>query len=138
VSNAGIVLSMDTMMRDLTRLQFLLGIVEANMAVFADDEGRIIYMSPGCERLFGWRINEVIGKPLTVLMPSRFHKDHRKGLARVSKGEFDTSQILYRTNRLMALTKAGREVPVFVSVAAWRASEGAFYFAARFELPENG
>lgn len=138
MSNTGLVLSMDTMMRDLSRLQFLLTIVEADCAVFADDQGRVLYMSRDCEQLFGWKVGEVVGKPVTILMPSRFHKPHQRGLARVvSKGGLDTSKILYRTTRLAVLTKAGREVPADISVAAWRATEGRFYFAARFEVPED-
>jgi PAS domain S-box-containing protein len=138
MSNAGLVLSMDSMMRDLSRLQFLLTIVEADMAVFADDRGRILYMSKGCEQLFGWKVHELVGKPLTILMPNRYHKAHQKGLDRVVKqGGVESSQMLYHTIRLAALTKARREVPVDVSVAAWRAAEGAFYFAARFEVLEG-
>jgi PAS domain S-box-containing protein len=127
-----LVLSMDTMMRDLARVQFMLRGIEADVSIFADDKGRILYTSPGAEKLTGWKLSEVVGRSLTLLMPNRYHKLHQQGLERVSStgGGFDSSRVLFRTLEMPLLTKAGREVGIHLSVAAWRSTEGRLYFVA--------
>src|SRR5207245_9514573 len=41
--------------------------------VSADSRGHITYFNPGAELIFGHAARDVIGKPLTWLMPDRFH-----------------------------------------------------------------
>jgi PAS domain S-box-containing protein len=127
---------MDTMMRDLARMQFMLKGIESECAVFANENGRILYLSPGAEKLWGWKTSQVVGRPLTILMPNRFHRDHERGIQRVVKGgmkSLETSKVLFRTIPLPILTKAGREVAMLVSVAAWRSADSRLYFVASFE-----
>src|SRR3989441_8360601 len=50
--------------------------------VSADKRGHITYFNPGAERIFGYAARDVIGRPLTLLMPQRFHEAHRQGLSR--------------------------------------------------------
>src|SRR5260370_2818320 len=50
--------------------------------VGADSMGRIIYFNRAAERIFGYSASEASGQPLTLLMPDRFHADHKKGLER--------------------------------------------------------
>src|SRR5207247_8093340 len=54
----------------------------ADAIVSADKRGHITYLNPGAERIFGYAARDVIGSPLTLLMPKRFHDAHRQGLAR--------------------------------------------------------
>jgi len=52
----------------------------------ADSEGHITYFNAAAERMFGRRAAEVLGRPLTVLMPERFIAAHRAALQRVAAG----------------------------------------------------
>lgn len=135
-----LVLSMDTMMRDLARLQFMLKGIEAECAIFGSENGRILYMSPGAEQLWGWKTAQVVGRPLTILMPNRFHRAHERGIERVAKGGMSTiesSKILFRTVPLPILTRAGREMDMLLSVAAWRSADGRLYFVASLNQPKE-
>jgi len=100
--------------------------VTANDAILsADRHGHITYFNPGAERIFGLRSDEVIGQPLTVLMPERFREAHRAGLARyVATGE---ARVIGKTVELAGRRNDGTEFPLELSLAAWKhGSEVAF------------
>jgi PAS domain S-box-containing protein len=51
--------------------------------VSADSYGRLLSWNSGAERMFGWRAEEVVGRPLTVIIPERLRGLHEEGIARV-------------------------------------------------------
>src|SRR5215204_3626750 len=51
--------------------------------VLADEGGHILSWNAAAVSLFGFTPEEVYGKPLTVLMPPRYHQSHLDALARV-------------------------------------------------------
>ena len=91
----------------------------ANDAILsADRHGNITYFNPGAERIFGFASNEVIGRPLTVLMPERFWDAHRTGLARyVATGE---ARVIGKTVELAGRRKDETEFPLELSLASWK------------------
>jgi len=93
--------------------------VTANDAILsADRHGDITYFNPGAERIFGLRAEEVIGQPLTALMPERFREAHRAGLARyVATGE---ARVIGKTVELAGQRKDGTEFPLELSLATWK------------------
>src|SRR5213594_2393711 len=93
--------------------------------VSADKRGHITYFNPGAERIFGYAARDVIGSPLTLLMPKRFHEAHRQGLARfLTTGE---ARVIGRTVDLVGQRKEGTEFPLELSLASWKAG-GETYF----------
>ena len=48
--------------------------------VSIDDDSRIQFVNPATKRIFGFEASELIGQPLTVLMPERLGHHHLKGL----------------------------------------------------------
>ena len=44
--------------------------------VVADSEGRIVYANAQTERCFGYRREELLGKPIEELMPERYRRGH--------------------------------------------------------------
>ena len=56
--------------------------------IAADSDGRVTFWNNGARSLFGYREDEILGQPLTVLMPERYRDAHQRGLERVrSTGE---------------------------------------------------
>ena len=49
--------------------------------VVADSDGFITFVNDRFEETFGWKREEVLGKPLTILIPPRFRDAHHMGLA---------------------------------------------------------
>jgi PAS domain S-box-containing protein len=50
--------------------------------VVADQKGRITLFNPAAERMFGYQHDEILGRPLTVLMPEEFQILHQRGFQR--------------------------------------------------------
>jgi PAS domain S-box-containing protein len=90
----------------------------ADAIVSANHEGMITYLNPAAERMFDYSGAEVVGKPLTILMPERFHDQHRAGLRRYLATE--KARVVGRTVELVGQRKDGTDFPIELSLAAWR------------------
>lgn len=78
-----------------------------------DERGAILFANPATMRLFGYGPTELIGRPLTVLMPEFLRKLHEKGFSRyLSTGQ---RHINWQGTELTALRKNGQEFPVEIS-----------------------
>ena len=83
-----------------------------------NEQGLVEAFNPAAERIFGYRAEEVAGKPLTLLMPERYRDAHQRGVERVRAT--GTSDIL--EGRMLeghGLRRDGTEFPLECSVAAW-------------------
>jgi PAS domain S-box-containing protein len=69
--------------------QRLASIVESSddAIVSKDLDGIIQSWNPGAERLFGYTAEEVIGKPITLLIPTDRHDEESEILSRIRRGE---------------------------------------------------
>lgn len=86
--------------------------------VLADGDGKIVSWNSAAERLFGYTVNEIVGLPLSTIMPTRYHEDHQRGLERVrATGE---SHLAGKIIELSGLRKNGEEFPVEISVNSWK------------------
>jgi PAS domain S-box-containing protein len=93
--------------------------------ISADIQGRIVFWNNAAEKIFGYREDEVIAKPLTVIIPERFRERHNAGLARLQAG--GEARVVGKTVELQGLRKDGTELPVELSLCTWQSSEGTFY-----------
>src|SRR5215510_12860265 len=86
----------------------------ANDAVVsADESGAIQFANPATTRVFGYDPAELIGKPLTVLMPEFMRKLHENGFRRyLATGQ---RHINWQGTELTGLRQNGQEFPVEVS-----------------------
>ena len=81
--------------------------------VSLDDGGTIQFANPATERIFGYKSSDLIGKPLTVLMPEFLRTAHESGLKRyLATGQ---RHINWQGTEFTALRKNGQEFPVEVS-----------------------
>jgi PAS domain S-box-containing protein len=78
-----------------------------------DESGAILFANPATARIFGYDPTELIGKPLTILMPEFLRKLHEKGFSRyLATGQ---RHINWQGTELTALRKKGQEFPVEIS-----------------------
>lgn len=92
--------------------------------VTADNAGNITGWNRGAEAIFGYSETEASGQPLTLLMPHRYHDQHRAGISRVLSG--GVSHINDTSVELVGLRKDGSEFPLELSLAKWEAADGRF------------
>jgi PAS domain S-box-containing protein len=93
--------------------------------VSADIDGVVRTWSKGAERMFGWRAEEVIGAPLTAIIPARLRASHQQGLARVR--QTGHSRLAGNVVELVALRRDGSEFPVELSIGMWQSKQGQWF-----------
>lgn len=85
--------------------------------VLADHTGRIMSWNKAAESMFEYTAEEMFGKPLTLIMPSRYREAHTKGMKRLqTTGE---SHVIGKTVTLHGLRKSGQEFPIELSLNSW-------------------
>jgi len=81
--------------------------------VSIDDSGTIQFANPATRRIFGYDPTELLGRPLTVLMPEFMRELHDRGFRRYQATGH--RHINWQGTELTALRKDGQELPVEVS-----------------------
>jgi PAS domain S-box-containing protein len=85
----------------------------SDAVISMDDSGGILLANPATARIFGYDPVELIGKPLTILMPEFMRKLHETGFRRyLATGE---RHLNWQGTEVSALHKNGQEFPVEVS-----------------------
>ncbi|MGE5679734.1 MAG: PAS domain S-box protein [Bacillota bacterium] len=95
--------------------------------ISADQTGRIISWNKSAEKIFGYSEEEILGRPVIVLMPEELHKMHYMRFRDLSSG--DTSKLIGHTLELQAIRKDGSMFPIELSLASWKTGEGNFFSA---------
>jgi two-component system NarL family sensor kinase len=81
--------------------------------VSIDGLSKILFVNPATIRIFGYESVELIGRPLTMLMPKFLRGLHRAGIQRyLATGQ---QHISWQGTELLGLRKNGEEFPVEVS-----------------------
>jgi PAS domain S-box-containing protein len=85
----------------------------SDVVISMDETGAILLANPATARIFGYDPAELIGKPLTMLMPEFLRKLHEAGFKRyMATGQ---RHINWQGTELTGLRKNGQEFPVEVS-----------------------
>jgi len=88
-------------------------------------EGRILSWNSGASRIFGYAAAEVVGQPITVIIPPELHEEEQRILARLRAGQriehFDTVRV----------AKDGRRIPISLTVSPIRDSRGVIIGASK-------
>lgn len=85
--------------------------------VVADAEGVIQSCNRAAERLFLYAESELVGEPLTKLIPARYREAHEIGFLRAREGGADMSA--GRSVELSGLRKDGQEFPMELTLVSW-------------------
>ena len=85
--------------------------------ITADDHGLITGWLGSAEKMFGWSTHEIIGKPITAIMPDRYRDAHEAGIQRVR--ETGKSELAGQALEAEGLRQDGSEFPVIVVVGIY-------------------
>jgi PAS domain S-box-containing protein len=102
-------------------------IVESsNDAIVGKDlNGTVMTWNPGAERMFGYSANEMIGRPITTIIPPELEEDEQRILDTIRRGEpvehFETVRV----------TKSGERIDVSLTVSPIRDDTGRVVGAAK-------
>jgi PAS domain S-box-containing protein/putative nucleotidyltransferase with HDIG domain len=96
----------------------LAGIINSAMdaIISVDAEQRIILFNTAAEKVFGYRSDEILGKPLGTLLPQRYREMHQGHIQRFSStGE--TNRSMGNLGKLYGLRANGEEFPIEASIS---------------------
>ncbi|MFZ5998232.1 MAG: PAS domain S-box protein [Nitrospirota bacterium] len=85
----------------------------SDFIITIDAESRILFANPAVEKIFGYTPEEVVGQPVTMLMPERMRAGHNAGMQRYL--ETGRRHIKWEARELPGLHKNGYEIPLEIS-----------------------
>jgi PAS domain S-box-containing protein len=89
----------------------------ADAVISTDSEGRIVFWNKAAERIFGYKANEIVAKPVTAVLPKRFGRKYRKNPEQMLSLEHLLRKGTYG---LVGFRKDRTEFPVEVSLSTWK------------------
>lgn len=104
-------------------------------AVVVNGDGSIVSANPHAEALFGYEADELVGRPVEVLVPERFRHRHRS--ERSAYKEAPQSRPMGLGLELFGRRRDGTEFPVDISLAPIGASDRPLVVAAVRDATER-
>jgi diguanylate cyclase (GGDEF)-like protein/PAS domain S-box-containing protein len=101
-----------------------------------DPQGNILEWSAQAEAVFGWKKQQVLGKPLhETIIPPRYRPAHLAGLRRyLDSGK---ASVLHRRLEAMALHRDGSEIPVELSITPIETPDRTIFFASVRDISDR-
>jgi PAS domain S-box-containing protein len=103
--------------------------------ISADCVGKIVSWNSAATEILGYTAEEAVGQRLELIIPERFHQAHRDGMARVTGG--GESRVIGQTVELNARTKAGKEIPIELSLSTWLVHQERYYTGIIRDISER-
>ena len=93
--------------------------------VITDSASEIVFVNGVGQTYFGYSLDELLGKPVEMLMPERNRASYRAGIEEIL--ETGTGTLLGGTRQVHGLRRDGDEFPVDVVVSSWRVDGEVFF-----------
>lgn len=100
-----------------------------------DSDSTILVVNPAAERIFGYSSEEMIGQPLTMLMPEYLRHLHKAGITRYI--ETGRKHIGWAAVQLPGLHKSGAEIPLEISFAEFTDEGQRFFIGIARDISER-
>ena len=133
--------TMNKMLRDMTEgkraEEKLRRVVDAapNAMIITDADGRIVLVNTQTEQIFGYHREELVGRPIEILVPDRFRRQHprdREGFTADPR-----TRPMGVGRNLHGLRKDGSEVPVEIGLNPIYTDEGMLIVASILDITER-
>ncbi|WP_169303277.1 PAS domain S-box protein [Pedobacter cryophilus] len=104
--------------------------------ISADKEGEIIYWNTAAEKMFGYSLDEAIGKPISLIIPQQYLEKDKVGFDHFLKTK--EARIIGKGDiEMSGLKKGGIEFPIELSVETWKSNNEDFFTAIIEDITET-
>ena len=110
--------------------------IAGDAIVSIDASYRISLFNEAAERMFGYSPAEVLGQPIDVLIPTRFHAAHQHHIERFASGP-DIARRMGEREEVVARRKNGDEFPTEASISKLDVGGERFYTVVLRDVTER-
>jgi PAS domain S-box-containing protein len=100
--------------------------IAADAIICVNSRYEITFFNDGAQRIFGWTSDEVLGQPLTMLLPERFQRLHNKHIDQFGKASVPARRMGERSV-IAGVRKNGEEFPAEAAIAKAHHGVGTVY-----------
>jgi PAS domain S-box-containing protein len=98
-------------------------------------EGNVISWNKGASIIFGYSVEEMLGKRLTMLIPEKYKARHEAALKRVR--ETGETRLIGKTTELSGIRKNSEEFLLELTIGMWKASGETFFSGIIRDISER-
>lgn len=120
--------------KTLSRFSSVLKTVNEGI-IHINTQSVIIFVNPAVQYIFGYSETELIGKKITILMPSRYVEGHNIGMKRYITSNEAT--VLNQTVQLEGRRKDGSIFPLEINIAESKIDNHVYFTAAVKDITER-
>lgn len=103
--------------------------------IVADFQGSIVQWNQGAQSIFGYSQEEILGLNISTIIPERFKKAHKDGMA--AYRETRVPHVIGNTVELTGARKDGSEFLLEMSVGTWETEKGVFFSSILRDITER-
>ena len=110
--------------------------IAADAIICIDEDQRITLFNDGAEHIFGWTADEILGKPIELLLPERFREAHRAHVERFRHSP-DRARKMGQRREISGLRKNGQEFPAEAAIAKVTMGDAVVYSVVLRDITEQ-
>jgi PAS domain S-box-containing protein len=110
--------------------------IAVDSIITIDEQQRIKVFNQGAESTFGWKADEVLGKPLSILLPARVHDVHARHIQRFGAGP-EVARRMGQRQEIVGLRRDGTEFPAEASISRFDLPTGHLYTVLLRDVTER-
>lgn len=97
--------------------------------IVLDKNHKILYLNKGCEKIFGYLADELIGQHINILVPFRLREKHTHAINNIPHSIFINKLMVPPDRRIMGLTKENKEIPLEIRLNSLKIDSSDFILA---------